>query len=97
MVALTSRSTKWSGNKLIIGNIKQFDAEKVVSCHEVFFPFAAYFCHLLSSTVDLVEPETRAPVNKILAICHMDTSSWPVDHVAFKILKASPGQAEACH
>ncbi|XP_027118645.2 polygalacturonase-1 non-catalytic subunit beta [Coffea arabica] len=101
LVALTSKSTKGSGKELIIGNIKQFDAEKVVSCHEVFFPFAAYFCHLISSThlyaVDLVEPETRAPVNKILAICHMDTSSFSADHVAFKILKASPGQTEACH
>lgn len=101
LVALTSKSTKGSGKELIIGNIKQFDAEKVVSCHEIFFPFAAYFCHLLSSTrlyaVDLVEPETKAPVNKILAICHMDTSSFPANHVAFKILKASPGQTEACH
>lgn len=101
LVALTSKSTKGSGKELVIGNIKHIDAENIVSCHEVFFPFAAYFCHLLSSTrlyaVDFVAPETRAPVNTILAICHMDTSSWPASHVAFKILKTSPGQAEACH
>ena len=47
--------------------------------------------------VDLVEPKTRAPVNKILATCHLDTSLWSQDHVAFKILKASPRQVEACH
>ncbi|KAL3506809.1 hypothetical protein ACH5RR_032191 [Cinchona calisaya] len=101
LVALTSKSTKGSGKELLIGNVKQFDAEKVVACHEVFLPFAAYFCHLLSSThlyaVDLVEPETRAPVNTLLAVCHMDTSPWPANHVAFKILKSSPGKTEACH
>ncbi|KAL3506821.1 hypothetical protein ACH5RR_032203 [Cinchona calisaya] len=101
LVALTSKSTKGSGKELLIGNVKELDAKKVVSCHEVFLPFAAYFCHLLSSTrlyaVDLVELETRAPVNTVLAICHMDTSSWPANHVAFKILKSSPGKAEACH
>ncbi|KAL3506822.1 hypothetical protein ACH5RR_032204 [Cinchona calisaya] len=101
LVALTSKSTKGSGKELLIGNVKQFDTEKLVVCHEVFLPFAAYFCHLLSSThlyaVDLVEPETRAPVNTLLAVCHMDTSPWPANHVAFKILKSSPGKTEACH
>ncbi|KZV48468.1 BURP domain-containing protein 16-like [Dorcoceras hygrometricum] len=47
--------------------------------------------------VDLVEPKTGAPVNTLLAICHMDTSPWPENPVAFKLLKLRPGQGEACH
>ncbi|CAI9108604.1 OLC1v1008250C1 [Oldenlandia corymbosa var. corymbosa] len=101
LVALTSKSARGSEEELEIQNIKQFRAEKVVSCHEIFFPFATYYCHLLSSTrlyaIDFVDPATEAPVNRILAICHMDTSEWKAEHVAFKILKFSPGHNEACH
>ncbi|CAI9108606.1 OLC1v1008252C1 [Oldenlandia corymbosa var. corymbosa] len=101
LIALTSQSTKGSNKEVEIQNIKQFRSEKVVSCHEIFFPFATYFCHLLSSTrlysVDVVDPATKVPVNRLLAICHMDTSGWPVEHVAFKILKFTPGRGEACH
>nr|XP_027118644.1 polygalacturonase non-catalytic subunit AroGP2-like [Coffea arabica] len=101
LVALTSKSTKGSGEMLTIGNIKQLNAKRVVSCHEVYLPFATYFCHTVSSTqlyaVDIVKPETKVPVNTLLAICHMDTSTWPTNHPAFEILKATPSQGEACH
>ncbi|XP_027166472.1 BURP domain-containing protein 16-like [Coffea eugenioides] len=101
LVALTTKSTEGSGKELIIQKIKKLNVKKIVSCHEVFLPFSTYFCHMLSSTeiyaVDVVEPKTKAPVNTILAICHMDTSAWPSYHAAFKILKLSPGKGEACH
>ncbi|KAL2230355.1 UNVERIFIED_CONTAM: BURP domain-containing protein 12 [Sesamum indicum] len=61
----------------------------------------AYFCHSLPSSqiyaVDVVEPSTGAPVNTVVAICHMDTWAWPEEHVAFKIVKLGPGQCEVCH
>ncbi|KAK4406291.1 Polygalacturonase 1 beta-like protein 1 [Sesamum angolense] len=101
LLALTSKSTKGSGDELKIGKIKQFDVEKIIACHEMYLPFATYFCHSLPSSriysVDFVETKSGAPVNTVLAICHMDTSSWPADHVAFQILKSVPGQGEACH
>ncbi|KAI3470186.1 hypothetical protein Pfo_026849 [Paulownia fortunei] len=101
LLALTSKSTRGSGNEVMIKKIKQFDVEKIVACHEMFLPFATYFCHSLPSSriysVDFVEPKTGAPVNTVLAICHMDTSPWPANHVAFQILKFGPGQGEACH
>ncbi|CAI9108398.1 OLC1v1007980C1 [Oldenlandia corymbosa var. corymbosa] len=103
LLALSTKSTRGSGKELEIGNIKQFHAQKIVSCHEVFFPFATYFCHLLSSSkarlyaVDFVDPRTKAHVNRILAVCHMDTSKWPAEHMVFKTLKISPGKGEACH
>ncbi|XP_073123396.1 polygalacturonase-1 non-catalytic subunit beta-like [Henckelia pumila] len=101
LISLTSKSTQGSNTQLTINNLKKFNADKIVACHEAFLPFAAYFCHSLPSTslysVDLVEPKTGAPVNTLVAICHMDTSAWPENHVAFKILKLRPGQGEACH
>lgn len=101
LVALTSKSTEGSGKELIIGSIKQCDSKKVVSCHELFLPFSTYFCHVISSSrlyaVEMLEPETEVKVNNVLAICHMDTSTWPKEHVAFKLLKTTPGKGEACH
>ncbi|KAL2230373.1 polygalacturonase-1 non-catalytic subunit beta-like [Sesamum indicum] len=101
LLALTSKSTRGSGEELKIEKIKQFDVEKIVACHEMYLPFATYFCHSLPSSriysVDFVEPKSGAPVNTVLAMCHMDTSPWPADHVAFQILKFGPGQGEACH
>lgn len=101
LLALTTKNTESSDKSLIIKKVKQFNVEKIVACHEIFLPFATYFCHSLPSSriyaVDLVEPEARTPVNTAVAVCHMDTSSWPASHVAFKILKFGPGQGEACH
>ncbi|KAH6770355.1 hypothetical protein C2S52_015158 [Perilla frutescens var. hirtella] len=101
LLALTSKNTAGSDKMLVIEKVKQFNAEKIVGCHEIFLPFATYYCHSLPSSriyaVDLIEPTTRTPVNTALAVCHMDTSSWPEEHVAFKILKFGPGQGEACH
>ncbi|XP_022856175.1 BURP domain-containing protein 16-like [Olea europaea var. sylvestris] len=98
LLALASECTR---SEFLIRKIKKFDRQKVAAYHEVYPPFAAYFCHSISSTqlyaVDLVEPKTRLPVSTVIAICHMDTSAWPASHVAFKILKFSPGEGEACH
>ncbi|KAL8030588.1 hypothetical protein ABFX02_14G295400 [Erythranthe guttata] len=105
VVALTSKSTVGSNSIAKIGKIKEYGGgagEKIVACHEAFLPFAAYYCHLLTSTrlymVDFVDRETGSKVvNMMLGICHMDTSHWPKEHVAFKILKFGPGEGEACH
>ncbi|CAA3029243.1 Hypothetical predicted protein [Olea europaea subsp. europaea] len=99
LLALASQSTR-TGD-FLMKKIKKFDRQKIVACHEAYLPFAAYFCHAVSSsqvyTVDLVEAKTRLPVKPVIAICHMDTSAWPANYVAFKILKFSPGEGEACH
>ncbi|EYU36708.1 hypothetical protein ABFS82_14G292200 [Erythranthe guttata] len=104
VVALTTKNTRGSNSAVRIGKIKEYGGgKKIVACHEAFLPFAAYFCHSLSSTrlyaVDVVvDRETGSNVvNTMLGICHMDTSQWPKDHVAFQILKFGPGEGEACH
>ncbi|KAL3635052.1 hypothetical protein CASFOL_022106 [Castilleja foliolosa] len=101
LLSLSSESTKGSGQVLTIEKVTKFDVEKTVACHEMFLPFATYFCHSLPSSriysVEFVEPKTKAPVNTVVAMCHMDTSPWPANHVAFQILKFGPGEGEACH
>ncbi|XP_075486475.1 polygalacturonase-1 non-catalytic subunit beta-like [Primulina tabacum] len=101
LISLSSKSTQGSNTELMIKNFKKLNTDKIVACHEVILPFASYFCHSLSSTnlysVDLVEPKAGAPANTLLAICHMDTSPFPENHIVFKILKLKPGQGEACH
>ncbi|KAL2242403.1 BURP domain-containing protein 16 [Sesamum indicum] len=101
LLALTSKNSRGSGAEMIIGKMKHYGATKIVACHEAFLPFAAYVCHSLSSTglyaVEVVDPKGGAAVNTLLAICHMDTSAWPKNHVAFEILKFGPGEGEACH
>ncbi|KAF5812351.1 putative BURP domain-containing protein [Helianthus annuus] len=32
-----------------------------------------------------------------IAVCHMDTSNWDSDHVAFRVLGVQPGSSPVCH
>ncbi|XP_059302606.1 BURP domain-containing protein 17-like [Lycium ferocissimum] len=101
LIALTTNSKEGSGGELRIEKLHKINSQKSVSCHEIFLPFATYFCHLLSSTniyvVDLVDLNTNAHVNRALAVCHKNTSSLPADHPAFRMLNILPGKGEACH
>nr|GMD95043.1 BURP domain-containing protein 16-like [Ipomoea batatas]GME09123.1 BURP domain-containing protein 16-like [Ipomoea batatas]GME09124.1 BURP domain-containing protein 16-like [Ipomoea batatas] len=103
MVALASENTKGLGNHVVMVRnfTKPYKTEKIVACHELFFPFATYYCHKLSLVevyaVDVINPKKRGGIDKLFAICHMDTSPWTPTHVAFKLLKTSPGKGEVCH
>ncbi|XP_015078049.1 BURP domain-containing protein 16-like [Solanum pennellii] len=101
LISLTTESIQGSGQKLKIEKFHKINSQRSVSCHEIFLPFATYFCHLLSSTniyaVELVDLNTNVHVNKAMVVCHMDTSSWPADHPVFKKLNFSPGKGEVCH
>ncbi|XP_071902534.1 BURP domain-containing protein 16-like [Coffea arabica] len=107
IVALTSSCQgTHQGSQVVIRSVHQVGANTSVSCHEIFFPFMAYYCHVLPSTqvfsVGVVNSKglgapDRGNGTTLYAICHLDTSSWPKDHPAFKSLKMSPGEAEVCH
>ncbi|KAG9150584.1 hypothetical protein Leryth_008054 [Lithospermum erythrorhizon] len=104
LISLTSKSTKGSGKEVIIGSKNKIDTKEIIYCHETFLPFVTYFCHMQAGyglySVNLIEPgnnKNNVPINSVLAVCHMDTSAWPADHVALKLLKLSPGKGEVCH
>lgn len=81
--------------------MRKIGKSKIVSCHGILLEPPAYFCHLTSSTevyvVDVIDRVTGSPVNRGLAACHMDTSSWSKDHIAFKIPEILSGMTEVCH
>ncbi|KAF3780992.1 BURP domain-containing protein 17 [Nymphaea thermarum] len=59
---------------------------KVVTCHDVMFPFAAFYCHNFPGTRPYMVPliaDDGSRVNAI-ALCHFDTSKWNPGHASFR-------------
>ncbi|ESQ30554.1 hypothetical protein EUTSA_v10011703mg [Eutrema salsugineum] len=80
---------------------KELFGVKMLGCHRMPYPYAVYYCHGHKSgsrvfEVNLVSDNGRQRVVGP-AVCHMDTSMWNTDHVAFKVLKIEPGTAPVCH
>ena len=79
--------------------IKKLAGGKAVACHDQPYAYAVYFCHATRGTksyaVSLVgEDGTRV---EAVVVCHTDTSSWNPKHIAFQLLKVSPGTVPVCH
>ncbi|CAN8320986.1 unnamed protein product [Cochlearia groenlandica] len=80
---------------------KELLGVSVVGCHRMPYPYAVYYCHghkhgTRVFEVSLVTDDGRQRVVGP-AVCHMDTSMWDIDHVAFKVLKIEPRSAPVCH
>ncbi|KAI3448048.1 hypothetical protein Pfo_004713 [Paulownia fortunei] len=75
-------------------------APKIVACHMLPYPYAVFYCHGQVSDNKLYKVllagEDGGRV-EAAAICHMDTSQWDPDHVAFRVMKTVPGAAPVCH
>lgn len=103
---LNPKSNAGSHTRVMLENIRPLLQEnpraKLVSCHELFFPYLVMYCHATSSVqlyeVDLVHPKTKELINDgMVAICHRDTSYWDPNHVSFRTLKTHAGDGEICH
>ncbi|KAG8364322.1 hypothetical protein BUALT_Bualt19G0116700 [Buddleja alternifolia] len=72
----------------------------IIGCHTLPYPYAVFYCHGQVSDNKLYKVllagEDGGRVEAI-AICHMDTSQWDSDHVAFRVLKTVPGASPVCH
>ncbi|KAI3683882.1 hypothetical protein L1987_84397 [Smallanthus sonchifolius] len=82
-----------------IGLVKKLAANKAVVCHKQNYVYAVFYCHTNVGTrsyaVSLVgEDGTKV---KSVAVCHTDTSKWRANHLAFKLLKVTPGTVPVCH
>lgn len=74
---------------------------KMVACHSMAYPYKVYYCHgqkshsnrLFKIPLDGKNGERVEGV----AVCHMDTSNWDRDHVAFRVLGGQPGSSPVCH
>ncbi|XP_059653827.1 BURP domain protein USPL1 [Cornus florida] len=89
-------------NYTILEVPKEISAPKIVACHAMPYPYAVFYCHSQESDNKLFEVvlggENGADrVLQALSICHMDTSQWDPDHVAFRVLGTEPGSSPVCH
>lgn len=106
-VLTTTHLTKSSlllQNYTILDEPKVILGEKIVACHTLPYPYAVYYCHSQKSDnkvykVSLMGENGGGKEELIdaAAICHMDTSKWDPNHVAFQVLKTEPGKSPVCH
>ncbi|GFP80092.1 polygalacturonase-1 non-catalytic subunit beta [Phtheirospermum japonicum] len=104
VVVRTTENTQGSNGNIMIGEVKGVNdgnVTKSVSCHQSLFPYLLYYCHSVPKVrvyeVDILDPKLEARINRGVAICHLDTSSWSPGHGAFVALGSSPGLIEVCH
>ncbi|KAF9660968.1 hypothetical protein SADUNF_Sadunf19G0019000 [Salix dunnii] len=72
--------------------------DKAAVCHKMSYPYAVHYCHVIADTEVYEVPLVGADSTKVkaLTVCHLNTSAWSPDHMAFKVLKIKPGPA-VCH
>jgi len=99
MEVLATWSTAGSGERVQVGEVKMKDRGKTVLCHSSMFPYLVYYCHLFPNLkvyeVSLMQKNEK--INDGVVICHMDTTDWSAEHVAFMALGHKPGEIEVCH
>lgn len=86
--------------KYKITGIQKILAPKMVACHPMPYPYAVFYCHYQESESKVFRVSlTGENGDKVEAIgvCHMDTSQWSRNHVAFKVLGIKPGSTPVCH
>ncbi|KAF9607403.1 hypothetical protein IFM89_034949 [Coptis chinensis] len=104
LVVRSTENVQGSKKDVMIGEVKGINGGKVtksVSCHQSLFPYLVYYCHSVPKVrvyeADILDVEIKAKINKGVAICHLDTTSWSPTHGAFVALGSSPGHTEVCH
>ncbi|XP_010527371.1 PREDICTED: BURP domain protein USPL1-like isoform X2 [Tarenaya hassleriana] len=79
---------------------KELLGVKMLGCHRMPYPFVVYYCHGHRGGSRVFEVDLVTELGQRVmgpAVCHMDTSTWDEDHVAFKVLKMKPRSAPVCH
>nr|QKI29382.1 BURP domain-containing protein 2 [Populus davidiana x Populus alba var. pyramidalis] len=71
---------------------------KASVCHKIRYPYAVHYCHVIEDTEVYVVPLIAADGAEVEAVtvCHLNTSAWSPDHMAFEVLNIKPGPA-VCH
>ncbi|KAL3538955.1 hypothetical protein ACH5RR_002321 [Cinchona calisaya] len=79
---------------------RQISAPKMVACHTMPYPYTIFYCHYQESESRIyrisLSGENGERVEAI-AVCHMDTSNWPPNHISFQVLGTKPGLSPVCH
>ncbi|KAI3967537.1 hypothetical protein MKW92_009237, partial [Papaver armeniacum] len=96
------KRTRTGKQQYVVGSgVRKIVSDNLVVCHSLPYPYAVFFCHATSAHTAQasVVPLVGADGTKIkaTAVCHKDTSKWDPDHVAFQVLKVTPGTVPVCH
>ncbi|KAM1049819.1 hypothetical protein ACFX11_031884 [Malus domestica] len=87
------------GGTMSIISVKKLAGDEAVVCHKQNYPYAVFYCHATKPTRAYVVPlrGSDGVKAKAVAICHVDTSEWDPQHLAFQVLKVKPGTIPICH
>lgn len=101
-VLTTTHVTKFSVplQNYTISKVNEILVPNAIGCHPMPYPFAVFYCHSQKGDTSLYEIVVKGENGGIVeaaAICHMDTSKWDADHVAFRVLNVKPGNSPVCH
>ncbi|CDO97068.1 unnamed protein product [Coffea canephora] len=96
---LTEQTSSILQNYTIQDEPRVISPARMVACHVLSYPYAVFYCHTKKDNkllkVSLVG-ENGGRVDAA-AVCHMDTSDWDPNHLAFRVLKTVPGGSPICH
>ncbi|XVF18961.1 hypothetical protein REPUB_Repub11eG0069200 [Reevesia pubescens] len=86
-------------NYTILEPPREIQSAKKVACHPLPYLYAIYYCHFdATETKTFKLPLVGDSGDKVeaLVVCHMDTSGWSSNHIAFRMLGIKHGNS-ACH
>ncbi|XVF18962.1 hypothetical protein REPUB_Repub11eG0069300 [Reevesia pubescens] len=86
-------------NYTILEPPREIQSAKKVACHPLPYLYAIYFCHFdATETKTFKLPLVGDSGDKVeaLVVCHMDTSGWSSNHIAFRMLGIKHGNS-VCH
>ncbi|CAK9182715.1 unnamed protein product [Ilex paraguariensis] len=82
-----------------IAGVKKMAGGDTVICHKQSYAYAVFYCHKTHNTKAYMISlkGTDGTAAKAVAVCHKDTSAWNPKHLAFQVLKVTPGTVPICH
>ena len=86
-------------NYTVLESPREIQSAKKVACHPLPYLYAIYFCHFdATETKAFKFPVIGDSGDKVdaIVVCHMDTSGWSSNHVAFRMIGIKHGNS-VCH
>lgn len=86
--------------KYTIMKIQEISAPKSVACHTMPYPYTIFYCHYQESISRVFRVSLDGEYgdkSEAISVCHLDTSRWSENHVAFRVLGIKPGSSPVCH
>ncbi|KAL4290238.1 hypothetical protein GQ457_14G001760 [Hibiscus cannabinus] len=87
-------------NYTVLESPREIESAKKVACHPMPYVYAVYFCHFDATETKAFKLQLVGDISgdkvDAVVLCHMDTSGWSSDHIAFRMLGIKVGDV-VCH